>query len=209
MAGKGAFLVVEDDPAIARAVGRLLSKSRPTHHVAGVEAAKAALKDTKGWTGLVVDIGLPDGSGLDVVCAAREKWPTLPALVLTGSTQASDINRSFMLGADFLVKPGTSEEIAAFVRKAISRESIADARVVEAVDQIASEVGLTDRERDVLMLVAGDTKRADIADALGVKENTAKSHVNALMKKSGAHSFDELARTVLRRALAGGAATRK
>jgi DNA-binding NarL/FixJ family response regulator len=209
LAGKGAFLIVEDDAAIARAIGRLLSKSRPTHHVSTVEEAKKALKGAKGWTGLVVDIGLPDGSGLDVVSVAREKWPTVPALVLTGSTQAADINRSFMLRADFLVKPGTSEEIAAFVRKAIARESIDNARIVEAVDEIAVEVGLTDRERDLLMLVAGDIKRADLAEALGVKENTAKSHVNALMKKTGAGSFDELARSVLRRALQGGSATRE
>ena len=201
-------MMVEDDPAIARAIGRLLSKARPTHHVSGVEAAKAALEEANSWTGLVVDIGLPDGSGLDVLSAAREKWPTLPALVLTGSTEAADINRSFMLRADFLVKPGTAEEIAAFVCKAIASEAIDDVRVVQAVYQIAKEVNLTDRERDVLMLVVGDTKRADIADALGVKENTAKSHVNALMKKTGAGSFDELARTVLRRALQGGQATR-
>src|SRR5207248_11713280 len=87
VAGKGAFLRVEDDPAIARAIGRLLAKSRPTHHVSRVAEAKAALEDATSWTGLVVDIGLPDGSGLDVLSAAREKWPTLPALVLTGSTQ--------------------------------------------------------------------------------------------------------------------------
>jgi DNA-binding NarL/FixJ family response regulator len=200
--------MVEDDPAIARAIGRLLSKSRPTHHVASVAAAKAALKDASTWTGIVVDIGLPDGSGLDVVSAARERWPALPALVLTGSTQAADINRSFMLRADFLVKPGTPDELAAFVRKAISRESIENVRIVEAVDEIAEEVDLTDRERDLLMLVAGDTKRADLAEKLGVKENTAKSHVNALMKKTGAGSFDELARAVLRRAIAGASAER-
>lgn len=203
---KGEFLLVEDDAAIARAVGRLLEKVRPTRHVTGVTAAKIALATRGKWTGLVVDIGLPDGSGLDVVGVARQRWPSLPALVLTGSTQPADINRSFTLRADFLVKPGSPEAIKAFARKAIARESIDDERVADVVDQIVVEVGLTTRERDVLLVAIEDVGRSGVAHALGVRENTAKTHVRTLLKKTAAGSLEDLANRIYRRALAGASA---
>jgi len=67
------------------------------------------------WTGFVLDVGLPDGSGLDLLADARTKFPATPALVLTGRTEASSINAAFDLNADYVVKPIAEARVRHFL----------------------------------------------------------------------------------------------
>ena len=199
----GAFLIVEDDEAIARSLGRLFGRHRPFFHAATAAAARAAIGGHESWIALVVDIGLPDGSGLDVLGAARTRWPLMPALVLTGSHRPANINRSFALRADYLCKPGSAPDFEAFIHKALAREGIEDARVFALVAQLSEAWQLTPRESVLLSLLVAGVQRAQFPAELGITENTTKSLVRGVLRKASASSLDELARRILRQALAG------
>lgn len=152
----------------------------------------------------MVDIGLPDGSGLEVLVVARQRWPLLPALVLTGNAIPDLINRSFSLRAEFLCKPGSRDAFLAFIQRAIAREAVPEPRVAALIDELSVERKLTPREVQLLTLLMADVRRAAFPGELGITENTAKSQIRSLLKKCHANSLDELARMMLKRALDGG-----
>jgi len=197
------FLVVEDDEAVAKWLVRVFSPFRPTTRAATIQAARDVIAETsKPLVAIVSDVNLPDGSGLDVVRFAREKRPAISVLVLTSSTQPKVVNNSFLLGASFLSKPTTEESLAVFARKAIAAEGVGDERVLAVLERVTEEWSLTDREAVLLTLAVSDRPRAELAAALGVSENTAKSQVKNLLRKSATHNLDHVVRIVLRRALA-------
>ncbi len=196
------FLIVEDDEQVAKWLVRVFSSFRPTVRVGNIRSAREAISElAKPLIAIVSDVNLPDGSGLDVVRYAREERPSIAVLVLTSSTQPRVVNNSFLLGASFLSKPTTEESLQVFARKAIAAEGVDDTRVLRVLERVAEEWSLTDRESELLTLAVTDRPRGDLAAALGVSENTAKTQIKNLLRKSSARNLDHVVRVVLRRAL--------
>ncbi len=145
------FLIVEDDDLVAKWLVRVFGGFRPALHTPNVREAREVIADVaKPLVAIVSDINLPDGSGLDVVRFAREKRQGVPVLVLTSSVQPKVVNNSFLLGASFLSKPTTEESLTVFARKALAAEGVNDKRVLEALERVADEWSLTDREAELL-----------------------------------------------------------
>jgi DNA-binding NarL/FixJ family response regulator len=205
---RGAFLVVEDDPSVGRMLRRVLEQFRPTSVVSSVRAAKKTLRSDGPWTGLVVDIGLPDGSGLDVVAHARMRHPLLPVLVLTGLYDPAYINRSHALQTEVACKPIDQTDLVGFVQRAIAFERVPERRLARLVDELAREVALTPNEVELVAAALADVPRAALAEQLAVSENTLKTRVRNLLGKTGHGSLHALVKQLLREALAGGEATK-
>ena len=111
------FLVVDDDAVVGR---RLAGVVRPFGEavVAGsVSGALAVLEAHVRWSGFFIDLGLPDGSGLDVVGAARTAFPGVRTMVLTGNVEPRLINAVHDLGASYVVKPVDTARIERFCRE--------------------------------------------------------------------------------------------
>ncbi len=198
------FLVVEDDDLVARWLVRAFSKFRPVHRAGTVADGRARLADPNlKLVALCTDINLPDGLGLDVLRTARELHPRIATLVLTANTQPKIVNNSFLLGASFLSKPTTAESLETFARRALACEGVEDTRVLRVLEMVAGEWSLSDREVELLGLAVADRPRDQLADALGVTENTTKTQVKNLLRKSGTKNLDHLVRVVLHRALQG------
>lgn len=196
------FLVVEDDDLVARWLVRAFERFRKVTRAASVTEGRALLEDkTRTWVAVVTDIGLPDGTGLDIVRTARAEHPMISVLVLTASTVPKVVNNSFLLGASFLSKPTTEESLQMFANRALAASRVQDRRVFRVMEAAATEWSLTDREVELLSLALGDRERNELADALGVSENTAKTQVKNLLRKSGARNLDHLAIVILKRAL--------
>jgi DNA-binding response OmpR family regulator len=109
------FLVVEDDDAIGRALTRIV---RPYGEVALATTASDArrlLEQAGPWQAFLLDVGLPDGSGLELLADVRGAFPSTPALVLTGRTEASTINAAFDLDAHYAVKPIDESRVRRFL----------------------------------------------------------------------------------------------
>lgn len=109
------LLLVEDDPGIARFMTRGLAAEgwqvdwRPT-----IRAAHAALEAPAGYAAAILDLGLPDGNGLDLCRMLRERGEDIPILMLTARGALDDRLDGFRAGADdYLPKPFAFEELVA------------------------------------------------------------------------------------------------
>ena len=204
MSGPGRFLVVEDDERTARTLQRLLERFREVDIAHTVQGARSSLGSESARTGLVVDVGLPDGSGLDVVRVARQRWPVLPVLVLTGCHDPPVINRSHQLRAEFVCKPARNDDVLAFARRAVALERVPEERLSALVAEISRQSHFTPRETEVV-LVALSTDRSSLTAELGVSQNTLKSLVRSVLGKTGHDSLASLTKHLLRTALDGGA----
>jgi ActR/RegA family two-component response regulator len=112
------ILVVEDDSSFARCVERIVTRIGAEVTVAeSAGTAMLRLADMNAWSGFIVDVGLPDGSGLDVLSRARELRQSTPALILTGLLNHEIACVAFELHADYLLKPVTSAQLEEFLRR--------------------------------------------------------------------------------------------
>ena len=116
------LLFVEDNPDLMELVPKGLEKEGFTvDHVPGVEDAYAAL-DTTRYDALILDLGLPDGEGLDVLRRLRGRGGEAPVLILTARDGLEDRLTGLNSGADdYLIKPFALEELVARVRALLRR----------------------------------------------------------------------------------------
>ncbi|MGE0710558.1 MAG: protein kinase [Planctomycetota bacterium] len=123
--------VVEDDPQTCQLLEELLrARGYPVETFAGVEPAREAL-DARAPALVIVDVGLPDGSGLELVSRLRDRHGPgrFPVLVVSGRSTESDILRGYAAGADdYLTKPFKPDELLAKVAVLLARRT----QVVEA-----------------------------------------------------------------------------
>jgi DNA-binding NarL/FixJ family response regulator len=180
------FLLVEDDRSLARGLARHLMPFGEVVLAHTKHEAMQALRPAVPWRALIVDVTLPDGSGLDVLDYARQERYECPALVLTGSESGPHINRAFDLDARYLVKPCSIARIKDFARDAVARGS---PQVDEYVSLWASRYTLTDAEVELLTAAAEGTTSKALADERGVALGTIKRHVHNLLKKTGDRSL--------------------
>ena len=153
------------------------------------------------FAGVILDLGLPDGSGLELLARLRVRAPSLPVLVLTGKLERHIINRVQELRAEYVVKPAALPNLTAFVHRALCEEQIEDNYMAKCAAEFVQRMGLTRRETELLAHALNGVSRKDLADQLGVTENTAKTLVRSLVRKAGAASLSEVVQNVTREAL--------
>jgi len=175
------ILVVDDDPALADVMVELLELAG--HRGVAVGSAAAALEAARIEVPLLVvlDIKLPDLSGYEALQQLRAQLgERLPVLFVSG-VRVEPYDRAAGLlcgGDDYLVKPFAADEFLARVRALLRRT---DARV-------QPEIELTDRETEVLALLATGLEPADVAEQLEIGPRTVGTHLEHIMDKLGAHS---------------------
>jgi two-component system response regulator DevR len=183
--GVDRFLVVEDDAAVARAVGRLLQSYGEIHVAPTLADAMRALETSIVWTGMFVDLGLPDGSGFDVVERSKELKLDIPALVLTGREDAASVNRAFDLGAQYVCKPVAADRLTCFVRACQQRAARSRGNAGAVVDAWSIRYRFTETEGALFRHAVDGVARRDLALHLEIAPETAKKHVRNLLNKTG------------------------
>ncbi len=186
------LLVVEDDPLVARTLGRFLSGFGDVTIVHDVRGAREAVCDGQSWDGAIVDVGLPDGSGLDLLAELRRGPLTGPALVLTGSREPQVIASAQLRRAYFLPKPPHRENIESFVMEAKKHREIVRSKLEDRISELTKDILLTPREQEILRLGACGVPRSELAARLQVEESTVKSTVRKLIRKTGHYTLGEL-----------------
>jgi DNA-binding NarL/FixJ family response regulator len=192
------FLVVDDEPIANRSITRVLAKFGEVACAASVADAFEFMRERREWCGLVLDLRLPDGSGLDVLERAREQGPHTPALLLSGEMEPDAINRAFALDAKCLCKPCPTEHLRQFAQEALLAESEIPERMVKAVRDLATKHGLTPAQVEILQSVVRGIDRASIVASRQVSENTHKTQVRSILRKTRTLSLGELRDQVLR-----------
>ena len=189
--------LVDDQPAILKALGRLLTAAG--YEVQAYESARAFLDSGNAATPgcLVLDLSMPEMGGLALQQALAERASALPVIFLSGHGDLDSGIRAMKQGAaDFLTKPVDGEQLVAAVQLALARNTQARAADAERGDILQRLASLTPREREVMALVAEGLLNKQVAAQLGTVEKTVKVHRARVMAKMQVRSVSALVRLV-------------
>lgn len=197
------FLIVDDDRAFARSAARQYRHFGRTHTVGSLAEARVALEEAL-WTGLVLDVSLPDGSGLEFLTRARQAAERVArsVLVCTGLPDESVIeSQTHRLEANFAAKRWGPTRHQRFARRAIAADIVRD-EAAELTADVAQRADLSAMQTRVLALQVAAIPRTEWPQILGVKANTIKTHIKRTCKRAEAPSLQALARPIARAVLA-------
>ncbi len=187
--------VVDDDASMRSALEGLFDSvglTTQTYGAAG-EFLAAPQLDSPGC--IVIDIRLPDMSGLDFQLQLAQMGIRLPVVMMTGHGDIPMSVRAMKRGAvDFLPKPFRDQDMLDAVMVAIERDR--QRRAVEGdTSQLQQRFAiLSSREQQVMLLVTAGKMNKQIAGDLGISEITVKIHRGAAMRKMGARTLADLVR---------------
>jgi FixJ family two-component response regulator len=192
---KAIVFVVDDDLSVREGLERLL-------HAAGWEvetfpSAQEFLAHRKEDipSCLVLDVGLPGLSGLDLQKRILEANREIPIVFITGHKDVPTSVRAMKAGAvEFLVKPFSEDDLLDAIRQAIKRDQSARYQNAQMQDLWHRYESLTPREREVMQRVVSGLLNKQVAAELGTSEITIKVHRGQVMQKMQANSLVDLVR---------------
>jgi two-component system, NarL family, nitrate/nitrite response regulator NarL len=178
------ILVVDDDKGFRNFLSSVLERAGYSSVEAGggEEAVEAAQRERPAL--VLLDVKLPGISGYEVCRQLKETFGAdLPVFFISGErTEAFDRAAGLLMGADdYLAKPVDTDELLARVRR-----YAAPAELLAEGTSTAS--ALTNREREVLRLLARGLNQAGIAQTLSISEKTVATHIQHILEKLGVHS---------------------
>jgi len=187
--------VVDDDVAFCVALSRLIRSAGL--HVETFGSAAEVLSDDrlKDADCLVLDVHLPDLSGLELQAKLTELGVELPIVFITGRGDIPMSVRAMKAGAlDFLTKPFDNQQLLDAIQQGIARCHSARRREEQSIGLQRRYQSLTPRERQVFTLVVRGLLNKQIAGELGTAEKTVKIHRGQVMRKMEAASLPDLVR---------------
>jgi len=187
--------IVDDDASVRDAVSLLLSLRgyRTASFACGEDFLRACQPD---WVGCVVaDIKMPGMSGLELQRALSREGFALPVLIMTGHGDVTAARTAFKSDAvDFLEKPFEDEQLVAGVETAFARERERLAARARNARRETLVADLSQREREVLSLLAQGMANRSIAEQLEISPRTVEVHKARVMSKLGVSNVAELVR---------------
>ena len=164
----------------------------------GIEACELAASTAPDV--VLLDVKMPKRSGLEACQAIKDAVPSAKILMLTSSDEETDLYEAVKSGASgYLLKDSSIDEVAQAVRVVAEGQSlISPSMAIKLIDEFKSlsrperdnpgSLRLTERELEVLRLVAKGLNNREIAKQLFISENTVKNHVRNILEKLQLHS---------------------
>jgi DNA-binding NarL/FixJ family response regulator len=207
------LVVVDDEPGYRNAIQRTLTLMPECQVLAvckdGQEAYEACLNDPPDV--LLTDINMPRMDGLELMRRALKKEKDIKVVVLTVNEDDESIFEAFRAGAlGYLLKTSTPQEVIDAIRLAhrgeakitpkIATRVIEDFRRVKDDDETDDTelYVLSDRETEILELIAQGKRNKEIANELSIAEKTVKNHVSNILKALQVNSRTEAAMKAVR-----------
>ncbi len=189
------ILVVDDHEMVAQSLARVINATDGFEVVglaADVGAALDSFSDTEPDV-VLMDYELPSGDGITAASEMKVRRPQAKVVMLTGHDSDKVVARAIKEGCDgFIPKTAEVHVVIDAIRKAAEGEAVFSAdQLSRAVHELASTDqpdSLSDRELDVLRLMAAGVSTADIAAELYISAHTVRTHVRHILEKLGAHS---------------------
>jgi len=195
------ILIVDDHALVRRGMTYVVKEGFPDAEVVEAESATTALELVKKGPApdlALVDVRMPDLDGLELLRAIKADWPDMPVIMLSTYENAPYVKRALADGAaGYLLKDATPEDLSQAINVALSGSgNVLSPRVIQNLfeDQQAdgspgngrrNEYSLTEREHDILALLAEGRSNRDIAQRLFLSEKTVKAHLAAIFRKLG------------------------
>ena len=189
-------VLVDDHPVYREGLARLLSQS-------GVEVVAQAgngpdalsIVEEAAPDVVVMDLNMPGMSGVDVTRKLVERNPASKVLVVSVSAQEEDVTEAILAGASgYVLKDGPVEEVVAGIQAAANGESLISPRIATMLlrkmrldgpseTAPAARTPLSERELQVLRLVAEGKGNQEIGEALYIGQSTVRNHISSILMK--------------------------
>ena len=189
-------LVVDDHPLVRDGISAIVDHQHDLDVVGqAANAAEAiALFDSLAPDVTLVDLGLPDLGGIELITILHAKSATARFIVLTANAGGGEIAKALHAGAHaYLFKNGPSTELLTAIRAVSAGGRYLSEDVGHLADSVSAHPDLTARELEVLKWIVHGHSNSQIADELGVVEETVKSHVKNILMKLGVNSRSKAA----------------
>ena len=187
------ILIVDDHDIVRKGLAMLVSRHDDFSVVGEAGTVAEAVKKARASAPdvVVMDIGLPDGSGIEACRDIRDENADIKILILTSLSDEEAVVGSIIAGASgYLLKKAHSQEIVDAIRKLDSGQSLLDPMVISGVLErvLCSKAKylvaqLTDPEQKVLELIATRRTNREIAVEINMNNKTVKNHVNSILGK--------------------------
>ena len=188
-AAKIRVFTVDDHPLLHEGLATVIRNEPDMTLAAQASSGREAVQLYRDFTPDVtlMDLRLPDMSGIDAMIAIRTEFPEARVIILTTFAGDVEIQRALQAGARaYSLKGMPPRELMEVIRQVHSGKRKIPAEIAAHLAEHYSDEALTQREVEVLQHVAGGNRNRDIADKLFITEETVKVHIKHIMEKLGA-----------------------
>jgi DNA-binding NarL/FixJ family response regulator len=197
-------LSVDDHPLLREGLAAIINNQRDMLLVAQASNAQEAILEYRKHLPDVtlMDLRLPDKSGIDAMLAVRAEFPEARMIMLTTFEGDVEIQRALEAGArGYLLKSMPPKELVQVIREVHAGKKRIPAQLAAQLAEHMSDDNLTAREIEVLSQIAGGNRNRDIAEKLFITEETVKVHIKHIMEKLGANDRTQAVAIGVRRGI--------
>ena len=198
------ILCVDDHPLLRQGIAAIIDRQSDMKLVAEATSGRDAIQKFKEHRPDVtlMDLRLPDISGIDVLIAIRSEFPDARIIMLTTFDGDAEIHRSLEAGARaYVLKNMPAKEMVEAIRQVHAGKKRVPTEIATHLAEHLGEEQLTGREIDVLKHIAGGNRNRDIAQILFISEETVKVHIKHIMEKLGASDRTQAVSIAVRRGI--------
>jgi len=198
------ILSVDDHPLLREGIAALISNQPDMELIGEAASGSEAIQEFRKHQPDVtlMDLRLPDMSGVDAMIAIRAEFPNARIIMLTTFEGDIQIQRALQTGARaYLLKSSPPKELMDTIRRVHAGKKHIPPDIASQLAEHFSDEALTSREVEVLQSIAGGNRNRDIANALFISEETVKVHIKHIMEKLGANDRTEAVAIGLRRGI--------
>jgi DNA-binding NarL/FixJ family response regulator len=197
-------LSVDDHPLLREGIAAIINSQPDMLLVADAASGSEAVQKFREHQPDVtlMDLRLPDVSGIDAMIAIRTEFAEARIIMLTTFEGDVEIQRALEAGArGYMLKSMPPRELVEVIRQVHLGRKRVPAEVANHLAEHLSDEALTTREIDVLRHIAGGNRNRDIADRLFISEETVKVHIKHIMEKLGASDRTQAVAIAVRRGI--------
>ena len=192
------ILIVDDHALIREALRGVLQELKPEADIIDAASCHEALQLAQANAGdldlVLFDLSLPDGDGFDTLSALRDLYPAVAIVVLSASQDRDSVTKALELGAlGFIPKSASRAVMVSALQlvfaggiyvppEILQRSQKTPTNATVSVPMSPSELGLTDRQIDVLALMMQGKSNKAVCRELDLAEATVKNHVTAILR---------------------------
>jgi len=213
-ASRKSIVIIDDHPLFREGLKSIIARARQFDVVGEAGEARKGLEDEKKYNPdlVIVDISLPDKSGIELARAIRSRFPGTRIIIVSMHSKIDYIVEAFQAGATgYIVKESASDRLILGLETVLNGEYFLDSSISHAVvEKLLKEPlkdtrvedadygSLTPREQEVMRLLAEGFAVKEIAEKLYISPKTVENHRSNLMRKLGLRNAIELARYAAR-----------
>ena len=198
------ILSVDDHPLLREGIAAVINSQQDMQVIADASSAQDALQQYRKHRPDVtlMDLRLPDKSGIDTMIAIRTEFPEARVIILTTFEGDVEIQRALEAGARaYLLKSMPPKELLEVIRQVHAGKKRVPPQLAAQLAEHMSDEALTTREIEVLSQIAEGNRNRDIGEKLFITEETVKVHIKHIMEKLGAIDRTQAVAIAIRRGI--------